>query len=181
MLAQRLGYTFFDSDNIQKVAEKLGESAKWMETVEKESGGKIQKFFAGIFAKRVDRILDDKQENIDSIRLDVVFKVVEKIAEEDNAIILGRGGQYILQQRKDTYHLLLVAEMNDRVKYAQDYYKLTESDAVSMIELKDRRRENLFRKIGRQNYEKASLYHLILNMSKLNIAKAADIVCKMIE
>ena len=38
MVAERLGYTFFDNEIIQMVADKAKVSAQWVESMEKEAG-----------------------------------------------------------------------------------------------------------------------------------------------
>ena len=43
-VAEALGYTFIDEDIIQIIAEKAKVSPGWVESVEKEAGGKFSKF-----------------------------------------------------------------------------------------------------------------------------------------
>ena len=43
MVADKLGYTFADDDIIQMVAETANVSPHWVETVEKEAGGKLSR------------------------------------------------------------------------------------------------------------------------------------------
>ena len=62
MIAKQLGYTFVDDEIIQLVARKAKVSTNWVESIEKEAGGKLLKFMSGLVRKSfVDRILSDER------------------------------------------------------------------------------------------------------------------------
>lgn len=182
MLAAKLGYSFIDNEIIQMVATKAKVSTEWVESVEKEAGGKFQKFISGLVPKTlVERVLDEERGYIDEeIYVDLLHKIIAKIADEDRVLILGRGGQYILKDRQDSYHILLIAEKEDRVSFMEEKYKLSPSQAVRVIEGDERRRANLYRKFGKKNYDHPSHYHLVLNMSKLDFETACKIVGQLL-
>ena len=45
MVANRLGYTFFDNEIIQMVAQKAKVSTQWVQSMEKEAGGESAAFY----------------------------------------------------------------------------------------------------------------------------------------
>ncbi len=45
-----------------------------------------------------------------------------------------------------------------------------------MVNSEDRRRANLYRKLGKQDYDSPTLYHLVLNMAMLDMSSAVDLV-----
>ena len=182
MVATALDYSFIDNEIIQMVATKAKVSTEWVESIEKEAGGKFQKFISGLVPKTlVERVLDEERGYIDEeIYVDLLHKIIAKIADEDRAVILGRGGQYILKDRPDTYHILLIAEKEDRVNFMEDKYKLSPAQAVHVIEGDERRRANLYRKFGKKNYDHPSHYHMVFNMSKLDFETACNMVIKLI-
>ena len=62
MVADELGLEFADSDIIEKVAEMANVSTHWVETVEKEAGGKLSRFISRVVSKRlIDRVLKDER------------------------------------------------------------------------------------------------------------------------
>ena len=183
MMAKQLGYTFVDNEIIQMVAKDAKVSPNWVEAMEKEAGGKLQKFLTKIVPKNlVDRILDDERGYIDEeIYVETLRKIITKIALEDNAIILGRGSQYILQDKPDAYHLLLIADKEYRVKFMEENYNLNPSQAINSVNSEDKRRLNLYRKFGKQDYDEPNLYHMVLNMGKISLEKACDLVETLIK
>lgn len=183
MIARKMGYSFFDDDLIQMVAKKAKVSTNWVENIEKEAGGMLQKFLQSVVPKSmVDRILDDKRGYIDEeIYVDALGKIVLQIANEGNAVILGRGSQYILKEQGDAYHILLAADKNNRIKFMEKNYKLTPTQAEQTVNNEDRRRASLYRKFGKEDYDQPNLYHLVLNMDDLTLETALELVYTLIE
>ena len=182
MVSKELGYSFFDNEIIQMVAKKAKVSRHWAESMEKEAGGKFHRFISGLVPKNmIDRILGDERGYIDEeIYVDLLHDIIRKISEEGNAVILGRGGQYILEHFPDVFHILLVADKKHRVKFIEEKYDLFPRQAARSVDLDDRRRINLYRKFGREDYDQPIHYHMILNTKKLDLDKASEIICKLV-
>ncbi len=183
MIARKLGYSLVDNEIIQMVAGKAKVSTNWVESIEKEAGGKFLRFISGVVPKSlVDRVLDDKRGYIDEeIYVDLLHKIITRLADDGNVVIIGRGGQYILEDREDTFHLLLIGEKEDRIKFMEVHYELTYVQARQAVELDDKRRINLYRKFGKKDYDHPDLYHAVLNMSKVDLETAKEMVCRLIQ
>jgi cytidylate kinase len=129
----------------------------------------------------IDRILSDERGYIDEeIYVDLLHKIIFQIAGEADAVILGRGGQYILRDTEDVFHTLLIADKEDRIRFMETHYDLSPSQALQSVNREDKRRVNLYRKFGKENYDHPDLYHLVLNMSKLELEDACDLVCDLV-
>ena len=182
MVSEKLGYSFYDSQIIQLIAKKAKVSTNWVETLEQEAGGAFQKFITQLVPKGlVDRILGDTHGYIDEeIYVDLLYLIIKKIADEGNAVILGRGGQYILKDHPDTHHVLLVADKLDRISFIEEKYDLIPKQAAQVVSNDDKRRVNLYRKFGKEDYDSHVHYQVVINTSKVSIEKAADIIYKMV-
>jgi cytidylate kinase len=44
----------------------------------------------------------------------------------------------------------------------------------------DKRRKSLYQKLGKTDYDNPFLYHLVLNMSRVNLDKALKLVCDLV-
>lgn len=183
LVSKKLGYRFFDNEIIQMVARKAKVSTNWVASMEKEAGGKIQRFISGMVSRRlVDRILDMDHGYIDEeIYVDLLHEIISKIAAEGNAVILGRGSQYILKDEDDTFHVLLVADKEFRIRFIEEKYHLAPKQAVQMVNNEDKRRLNLYQKFGRLDYDSTAHYHLVLNMRRVNLKTAANLMCRMVD
>ena len=181
-LTSELSYSLVDEYLIEMVAQKANVSSELVKMLEKEAGGTLQRYISGLnlIRRRYIDPLIDKRSYIDGHRyVKLLHDIVIKLAEEDNVIILGRGGQYILGDHPNALHILLIAQERDRVRFMQDNYDLDRAQAEQVIFRQDKARKNLFRFFGKEDYDQPRLYHAVLNMSRLNMECAVELVVKM--
>ena len=183
MLAKELGYTFVDSDIIKMIAKEANVSPEWVRTVEKDAGTRFSKIITGMIAKHlVDQVLKGEKGYIDDkIYLDYLVLIISKIADENNVVILGRGSQYILDDHPDAFHIFLIQELENRVKFIKENYKLNEQQARQVVNNEDKRRLNYFSKLGKKDFDNPSLYHMVLNMNRMDINKAFQLTCALLK
>lgn len=181
MIADRLGYTFADTEIIQEIAREANVSPHWVESFEKEAGTKLSRVISSMVSQKwIDRVLKEERGYLDEqIYLDYLVLIIAKMADEGNVVIIGRGSQYILNDHPDAYHILLVNEFENRVKFLMDRYQFPVKKATQVTINEDKRRLNLYRKLGKKDYDNPSLYHLVLNMHRLDLKLAVNLVCQM--
>lgn len=183
MIAENLGYTFADNDIIQRIAYQANVSEDWVESFEKEAGSRISRLISSMVSQRwIDRVLADERGYLDEkIYLDYLVLIIAQIGDEGNAVILGRGSQYILNDHPDAYHILLIDELDNRIKFMSTHYEMSEKKAARVVSAEDKRRQNLYSKLQKKDFDDPGLYHLVLNMSRMSLTKAMDMVCRLIE
>ena len=183
MIAEKLGYSFADTEIIKMVAEMANVSTNFVETVEKEAGGKFSKLINRLVSKPLlERVLKDERGYIDEeIYLDYLVLIIAQMADEGNVVILGRGSQYILNDHPDAYHFLLINEFENRVHFMQERYQLSQARAAQVVRSEDKRRLNLYRKLHKTDYDDPSLYHMVLNRNKISLEKAMEMICHLVE
>jgi cytidylate kinase len=183
MIAESLGYTFADNDILQRVAKEANVSTHWIESFEKEAGSKLSRLISSMVSKRwLDRVLADERGYLDEqIYLDYLVLIIAQFADEGDVVILGRGSQYILNDHPDAVHILLVNEFENRVNFMADRYEISRKKAERTVVNEDRRRVSLYKRLGKSDYENPQLYHMVLNMGRLDLETARDMVCKLVE
>jgi len=173
-VADKLGYTFVDEDIIQIIAEKAKVSPGWVESVEKEAGGRLSRIVTKMVSKPlIEKVLKSEYGYIDEqIYIDYLVVIIAQMAEEGNVVFLDRGSQYILNDQPDAYHILLINTFTNRVKFMMERYDLTEQRATQVVKSEEKRRVNLYKKIGKQDFDHPELYHLVINMAKVDLEDA---------
>ena len=125
--------------------------------------------------------LSDKERYIDGFKyVELLNLIIPKIARNGNAVIVGRGGQYILHDVENTYNILLIANEEDKINFIVDHYRVSRTRAVQMINRMNKRRANLYSFFRKKDYDDPKLYDLILNMSKFSIDKAEKLITMLI-
>jgi len=182
MIASALDYTFADSDIIQQIAKEANVSPHWVESFEKEAGTKLSRVISSMVSQRwVDRILKDERGYLDErIYLDYLVLIVAKMADEGDVVMLGRGSQYILNDHPDAFHVLLIDELEHRIKFIVDRYNVAEKQATRIVNNEDKRRLSLYRRLGKEDYDNPGLYHLVLNMNRFSLEQASTLICRMV-
>lgn len=181
-IADLLGYEFINEEIIKQISKKARVSKDWVHAIEKEAGGRLHQLISSLIPRGLmDRILDDQRGYIDEeIYINLLDQIIRKIADKGNCIILGRGGQYILADHPDALHILLIADREDRISFMQTHYKLDAAKAAQVVDAEEKRRINLYRKFNKSDYDQPEHYHLTLNMSRLSLERAAEIVSNMV-
>ena len=104
-IAKRLDYKFVSYRIINEVAKEANVSVEWIKGVEKQAGDWLMRYLTKMVdSSFIDRHVGDSKTDFDEKRyITFLQKIVNRIADEDNVVILGRGSQFILQDRRNTF------------------------------------------------------------------------------
>jgi len=184
-IADTLGYYYADEDIIERAVVEVYVSPDGKRIFESEPGDKFRRFISLLnpFGTSLMELpLNDKDRYIDGLKyVELLNLILPKIAKDGNAVIIGRGGQYILKDFKDTYHLLLIAKEEDRIKFIEKDYRISKERTVKILKRMAKRRANLYSQMGFKDYDDPTRYNLVLNMSLLSLDKAEELVYKLIK
>jgi cytidylate kinase len=181
-LSEKLGYTFIDHEVIEMIAEKSNISTQGVESFEKETSGKLKKFISDLAPKQfIDFLLEDNFEYLDEkLYVEMIKNIYTNAAKEDNAVIIGRGSQYILRDAPNAYHILLIADKDYRVDFMAKSYGLTHSQAETLVTRQGKRRRYLHRLVGISDFDNPEHYHMVMNMQKTDMKSALNLICDLI-
>jgi len=182
-VAEQMSYPLVDENIVQMIAERAKVSQNWVRSIEKEAGGSLLKFISYVVPKRyVAQILDDTRGYMDEeVYVNTLYEVINELAREGDCVIVGRGGQYILRDNPAARHVLLVSDLEHRINFMMEHYRLREDQAKTVVRVREKRRVNLYRKFGREDYNDPHLYEMVLNMSKISMDKAVELVCQLLQ
>ena len=96
-------------------------------------------------------------------------------------MILGRGSQIILQDNPNAIKVLLVADFEDRVNFIEDVMEVKKAEAEKIISIRQKRRDAFLRYFDNRHPNSLSLYHLIINTSKVSLKQAEDLIVWAVE
>lgn len=94
--------------------------------------------------------------------VELAQRVINKKAEEGNCVIVGRGAPYILRERPDAFHVFVYGSREVKIQRVIKM-KMSEKDAVEMVDTIDRERAAFVRKYFNAEWPCRRLYHLMLN------------------
>ncbi len=87
----------------------------------------------------------------------------------------------ILNDFPDAFHILLINTFANRVKFMMNHYDLSQSRATQVVKSEEKRRINLYRKIGKQDYDQPELYHMVINMARVDLDEAVQMILQLVQ
>jgi len=160
-VAEKLGYTFYDTEAIEKAAREMG----FLESV-KKIDEKTPSLFYRLFSHRP------------TIDLDRLTSVVYELAGRGDAVFLGRGGQILLRDFNCALHIRVTASLEKRIQNLIER-GLHREAASKAIEDSDHERSSFIRFAFKVDWENDELYDIVLNMDKVTVKLAADTLLTM--
>ena len=182
-LAKRLGYRCINEGMIQEVAKKGKISSGRVRVFEKSGTNKLMKFLDRlVFTDCVDRFVSERHGHLDEKGyVEIVRGIFQELHEKGNVIIIGRGGQYILKDYPNTYHVLFVGDMKSRIRLVMDTYKLTENKAKVMIKQREDQRSQVLRLFsGHEFHDNPMNYDLVINTTQVSLQKTEELVINLV-
>jgi len=181
-LSKRLGYRCVHEGMIREVAKKVKASSQQVRAFEKAGGTKLMKFLDKMVSRDfIDRLLSDRYGYVgEKDYIDVARALIHEVYEQGNAVIIGRGGQYILRGYDNTWHILLVADLANRIRFIMDTYNLTEVDAQKTIKRADQIRNSFLSVfVDKESHDDPLSYDLVINMDRITMEKAIELVVNL--
>ncbi len=101
-------------------------------------------------------------------------EIVREAAELGQCVIVGRGGQCILRQRNDVFHVSVFGPQQQKIQRMRDRLA-PGADAELFMEKMDRRRAAYIRRFYGEDWKDRRLYHLVIS-SALGLETVADTI-----
>ena len=168
-LAKQLNIDLFDRDIVREIAESAHISGAVIETMEKDRLSGVKDFIASLVN---DRYLWP------GVYLDHLMKVVAAIASHGNAIIVGRGANFLIPP-EDRLSVRVIAPLETRVKNVAKEFGVTREEAKRRVINRESRRSAFIRQSFNADVADPRNYDLVINTHKLNLDAALGAVIGM--
>lgn len=179
-LAHKLGWRLVDHEVVVRVAKELGVS----EADAAEHDERTESLFSRILtsmqsiqppvyveASTAPFLLTNENDYRNALN-----KVVTAAVVSGNVVIVGRGSQVLLAQRRDVLHVRIVASLEGRIQYVMSREGLAQDAARSRIQAKDRDRARYLQAEYQRDPADAHLYDLVVNTNVIDLDSAVDLI-----
>jgi len=189
-ICESTGYYLFDKRIIAETATEVGLSDE--EIVDfSEENYKIKGFFDRLLGGshlRVWKELEDGVRTSEEVHLSeqnallLVMRAIENAYELGNTVIVGRGGQVILQDQPDVLHVRVETPLEERIQRVRNHPKLASRTfvgplearraALDLIEESDAVSADYLKRFYGVDWSDPMLYHILINTGKLHTEQA---------
>lgn len=192
LLAEKLGYAFYDKQIIDDAAQNSGLSADFItKNEQKVPSAWLYSILVG--ATYAAPGTNGAAAGISAGTLplaDQVFNAqrsaIIELAKKGPCVIVGRCSDYILRHceeidRSQLLNVFIYAPMEAKVRRAIEQKKLDEKNAERNIKLIDKGRANHYNTFTQRTWGNRAHYDILLNSSTLGLEKTADLLAQMVK
>jgi cytidylate kinase len=115
--------------------------------------------------------IQDQKEYLKFIRT-----TIEQLWQRGDVVIVGRGGQMVLRDKKDVFHVRIIAPLEYRLEVVMKQTGLEPNSATKLIQKNDKRQAGFIKYCYNVDWDDATLYHLIVNTGEMGTELAAKII-----
>jgi CMP/dCMP kinase len=197
-VAESLGYENVDKDLLVAVAREaqvpVSEVERFDEQPEHPALRVLRKFLTPGYADTltglseyewwatatVPELSSQKDKALATLDEEVYVKltaeVVTRMVENNNVVIVGRGGQALLKGRKNVLHVRVVATQDFKLATVKERDGLVGDAALKYINQINERRRTYLRRHYDIDLTDPGLYHITVNTGLLGMDAAADLI-----
>ena len=175
-LAKRLNINFVDREIISEAAQQLS----IMEEEVDEQDEKIQSFWKSFLHFNP---LPSNETLIPKMIMPTageLFKVeseiIERIAKENSAVIIGRCGYYVLRNHPNCVKVFLHADVDFRSQRIQHLYNMTEQKAREIIARNDKERAHYISLFTENKWTDIRQFDLSIDTGKTGVDESVELI-----
>ncbi|HIQ83107.1 MAG TPA: cytidylate kinase-like family protein [Candidatus Pullichristensenella stercorigallinarum] len=173
IVAEKLGFAFYDQDLILKVAKESGLAEQIVEKYDEYATHKNSLLYAlalsaGAGAGGTLSFVSRVQQ--------AQAKIITELANKGSCVIVGRGGDYILRGREDCLHAFIHADMQFRAERVVRLYGDNGQKPEQRLRDKDERRKLYYRSFTMREWGDMHNYHIALDSGALGMETCVDIL-----
>lgn len=173
MVAEKLGYDFYDKELVKKIAVESGLHEDFVEQNGEYASAK--NWFSYVFQSMGTQGVMNGM-SMDDFLWAMQRKVINDLADKGNCVIVGRCADYILKDREDALHVFIHADKKARAERIVRLYGMTEKSPEKRLEEKDQRRKVYYKHYTDQSWGVSQNYDISLDSGTIGIQNCVDII-----
>jgi cytidylate kinase len=181
ILADRLGWKLWDHLLTEEIAAQAHVDCGTVEQRSEKVDGTFYRLAKAFWRGSYERSMPmaESQTFDADCMVAMMEAITAKIAEEGNAVVVGRGAPYFLRERPDTFRAFLYAPQAEKIR------RLVASgtshpEAEDLVDSVDRERITFIKHYFNADWPTRSLYHLMINTG-IGDEKVVDIILDTIQ
>lgn len=183
-LAQRLHFQYADREILAEAARTLDVETSDLEPLEERTAS-IWERLGTLFAlgSPDTPFIPPTLPSVSESQLFAIEQqVIARIAQQGNAVIVGRGAAHVLGDRRDVLRVFLHAPLSDRVTLAINEYGFADRAAAEqVVRDSDATRAAFVKSITNKDWCNATLYDVTLDTSVVGLDYCVDVLVDLVQ
>jgi cytidylate kinase len=165
-LARNLGWELWDQNLTCEIARRANVDESEVALCEERVDSRLYRLAKTFWRGSYERSLPlDSSHAFDTDRMiAVVEEIMRGIADEGNAVVVGRGAPYFMRGRADTFSVFTYAPHHEKMRRLLAMGK-SQEEAEDLLQIVDKERIAFVKHYFNADWPSRSLYHLMINTS----------------
>lgn len=176
MIAENLGYAYYDSELVEKVAEETGFDPSYIADAGEYAPGKSILSYA--LGSASAHTIGNHMSATDYLWA-TQSRIINELAEKGNCVIVGRCADYILRDRDDCLNVFIHADDAYKAKRIVELYGVRDKSPQKRLEEKDAKRRVNYKYFTGREWGMPENYHICLDSSKLGNEMCVKIISEI--
>ena len=177
-VAKLLGWSLYDNDFVDAVAERLGIPVSEVQAREERTPSLVERL-ASALAVASPEMLPPPTEQVppsEERLAEVTRRIIEEAVARGNAVLVGRGAQAVLARRAGVLHVFCYAPRDALVRRVAERRRISPTEAEKVVDEINKQREHYVRAAFKRSWKAHDNYHLCVNTEWLGVDGAADLI-----
>ncbi len=176
LVAQKLGYAYYDKELIKKVAEQTNFDPAYIEEMGEYAPGRTLFSFSPAIAGSPHVM--GGMSAYDYLWV-MQRSVILELADKEPCVIVGRCADFILKDREDCLNAFICAPKEFRAERIVRLYGESDKKPLERLKDKDTRRSVSYKHFTGREWGDCLNYDVTLNSARVGVERCADIIVQM--
>ncbi len=184
IVARECGLVYLDHEIIAEVARRSGVNVEQAASQDERTLGMARHMLESLhtnspFSINITTLLNPTLPPTYAQELvywQLTRKVIMELAAAGNALIIGRGSQFLLRNKPRTLHVFIFAPRSQRIENVMFHQQVSRERATRMVERRDYEQEAYLNRYFGSSQDHSDLYHLLINTKLFPIERAAEMI-----
>jgi CMP/dCMP kinase len=163
-IARRLGWKLWDHTLTEEIARLAHVDCRTVEQCDEKVDSTFYRlakvFWRGSYERSMP--MPDAEAFDADCLVSMMERLAGRIADEGQAVVVGRGSPFFLRDRSDTFSVFLYGHRNEKVRRLVESGKTT-AEAEELIDTVDHERKTFIKHYFNSDWPTRSLYDLMIN------------------
>lgn len=177
-LAKNLNLKFYDKEIIERLSKEENIDIDFLKNIDESSKNS---FWNALAVAYMVNPTDSINSFVDLPMADQYFiktvRLIEKIAKEDNCVIIGRCSNIILKDYPNVINFFIYSSNQEfKINRKKEFANLEEKKAIRLIQKKDKDRAAYYHYYTNEKWGDRSGYDLLVDSSKLGVEGTIELL-----
>lgn len=169
-LAERLGWSVFDSEIVDYIARHSSVHKDLISTLDERTRDFVTDAVMALVGAAEHREFGSSDYR------EALFSTMVAIAQHGEAVILGRGGNIVLERMKDGLRVRLIAPTAVRIDRLAEEMGVARTEAEKLVRQTDRERRSFVHKQFDRDIDDPCLYDLVINTAGMTCSEVVSLI-----